>query len=155
MVNHNFNKHEFKEQSSFSWLIPKLMKKLGEDCCEGYSDVNVSIFDPTAKGNDSMKVISSSDIMNVKKPEPVVQPEITENTPEQDVIEKGILSDLENATKTITVTVDEGTVNNLTIPETVSVSSTVRGEFQNGATITTNSSKSLTIDNTSEEPIDI
>ena len=155
MVNHNFNKHEFKEQSSFSWLIPKLMKKLGEDCCEGYSDVNVSIFDPTAKGNDSMKVISSSDIMNVKKPEPVVQPEITENTPEQDVIEKGILSDLENATKTITVTVDEGTVNNLTIPETVSVSSTVRGEFQNGATITTNSSKNLTIDSTSEEPIDI
>ena len=155
MVNHNFNKYEFKEQSSFSWLIPKLMKKLGEDCCEGYSDVNVSIFDPTAKGNDSMKVISSSDIMDVKKPEPVVQPEITENTPEQDVIEKGILSDLENATKTITVTVDEGTVNNLTIPETISVSSTVRGEFQNGATITTNSSKSLTIDNTSEEPIDI
>ena len=29
MVNHNFNKYEFKEQSSFSWLIPKLMKKLG------------------------------------------------------------------------------------------------------------------------------
>lgn len=71
MVNHNFNKYGFKEQSSFSGLIPKLMEKLGEDCCEGYSEVNVSIFDPTAKGNDSMKDVSSSDIMNKENPGPV------------------------------------------------------------------------------------
>lgn len=86
MVNHNFNKYGFKVQSSFSGLIPKLMEKLGENCCEGYSKVNVSIFDPTANGYDSMKNVSSSNIMNAKNPDTVVQPEITENTPEQDVM---------------------------------------------------------------------
>ena len=80
MINHNFNKYGFKEQSSFSGLIPKLMEKLGEDCCEGYSDVNVSIFDPTANGNDSMKDICPQDVMMVEvgptpDPEPEPEPE--------------------------------------------------------------------------------
>lgn len=174
MRNNKFNGYDFKEKTDFSGLIPKLSKLLKKYTIGKVDKPVVSIFDYTAKGVDQMETISAtliaqkSDVKPVPPTpptppvpptpgpdDPVVQPEITENTPEQDVIEENIVSELENATKTTTVTVDEGTVNNLTIPETVSVSSTVKGEFQNGATITTNSSKSLTIDNTSEEPIDI
>ena len=158
MINEQMNKWGFREGTEFEGLMPKTMKLVGNKNCTGINgnEPNVHLYDPTANGYDQMKVISPYDIMmNAKNPDTVVQPEITENTPEQDVIEENIVSELENATKATTVTVDEGTVNNLIIPETVSVSSTVKGKFQNGATITTNSSKFLTIDNTNEEPIDI
>ena len=169
MRNNNFNRYGFKEKSDFSGLIPKLSKLLKKYTVGKVDEPVVSIFDQTAKGVDQMETISATLIAqkSEEKPvpptppvppgpdDPVVQPEVIENTPEQNVIEENVINELKNATKTTTVTIDDGIVNNLTIPEEVSVSSTVTGEFQNGATITTNSSKSLTIDNTSEEPIDI
>lgn len=57
MVNHEFNNYGYVEGSEFEGLMPKVMEKLGDEFVIGESDVVVSIFNPTAKGNDSMAVV--------------------------------------------------------------------------------------------------
>ena len=167
MRNHKFNTYNFNENKSFVGLIPKLNKSLGKFTTGKVDEPVVSVYDPTANGVDSMEVVSTTLLAkNATQPEPptppipdpdepVVQPEVIENTPEQNEIEEDVVNQLETATKTTTINIENGVVNNLTITENVNVSSTVSGNFQNGATIITNSSKSLTIDNKTEEPINI
>ena len=90
------------------------------------------------------------------EPEPedeVVKPEKTENTEAQDAVEQDIISSLSGGNKTITI--EEGTINNVTIPAEINIAGTVTGKLENGATITNNSPKTITIVNTSEEPVDV
>lgn len=58
MVNNNFRCYGYEENREFVGIKPKLMNELGEDLTIGKVDVPVvSMFDPTANGNDSMKVV--------------------------------------------------------------------------------------------------
>ena len=81
-----------------------------------------------------------------------VRPEETTNTPEQDAIAESVTEQIEAGTANITI---DGVANNIVIPADAPKSLTLTGEFQSGCTITNESSKTLTIDNTSAEPIDI
>ena len=78
-------------------------------------------------------------------------PDIIENTPEQDQVEQLIVTELLNGNKTVVV----NEVNNIILPKEVNVIANITGDFQNGATIESQSNKAMTIHNTSEEPIDI
>ena len=58
MVNHNFNQYGFEEGTAFDGLMPKLMEELGDELTIGKVDEPVvTMFDETANGVDSMKVI--------------------------------------------------------------------------------------------------
>ena len=78
-------------------------------------------------------------------------PNIINNTPEQDQVEETIVTELLNGNKTVVVE----DVNNITLPKEVNVIANITGNFQNGATIESQSTKAMTIHNTSEDPIDI
>ena len=175
----NFRRSGRKTEKRFIPLWPKLMKKMGDECCAGETETSVSTFDVMPRGAMGMKNLSTQAIMaKVKedkpqpKPEPeptpdpepepeptpepepeVVKPDVIDNTEAQNEIENTIVNSLVEGNKTVTI--DDGVINNITIPEEVSVIATIHGEFQNGATIVSNSPKSFTIENTSEEPIDI
>jgi len=62
MVNHEFDKYGYNLDEEFVGLVPKTMEILGDEYCVGGSDEVLSIFDPTAKGVDQLKVISSQKI---------------------------------------------------------------------------------------------
>jgi len=62
MHNCNFNKYGFDESTDFVALEPKVMEIVGDEYCVGGSDEVVSIFNPTAKGADQMKIVSSQKI---------------------------------------------------------------------------------------------
>lgn len=62
MVNCEFNKYGYNLNEDFVGLVPKTMEILGDDYCVGGSDVVLSIYDPTARGVDQLKVISSQKI---------------------------------------------------------------------------------------------
>lgn len=67
MENYNFNEYGFVEGTEFDGLMPKLMKQLGDDFTVGKVDEPVvSIFDPTANGVESMKVVDIQKIGEVK-----------------------------------------------------------------------------------------
>ena len=83
----------------------------------------------------------------------IVAPEVIENTPEQEAVAETIVSALLEGTKTITI--EEGTINNFTVPAEVNVASTITGEIADGATIKSETTKSVTINNTSEEPVSV
>jgi len=179
----DFKKWGYKKSDDFTGLMPKLMELLGEQYCTGGSDEVLSIFDPTAKGVDQMKVVSPqlialSDGGDEPTPEPdpeptpdpepdpepgpepepepeptVEQPDVTPNTPEQDAEEQNAIAAFSADTPYSATSV----VNNITIPEelTPNKSMKVSCELQDGATITNNSTKSLIIYNTSEEPVSV
>ena len=92
----------------------------------------------------SNQFIDESDV-NIK------QPEIIENTDEQNEVEDRLIDELLNGQKTVSAE----SINNITIPSEVNVAPNITGKFEDGATIQNNSSKYMTINNTSEEPIDI
>lgn len=83
----------------------------------------------------------------------VVAPEVIENTPEQEVVAETIVSTLLEGTKDVTI--EEGTINNFTVPAEVNVAPTITGEVADGATIKSETTKSITIVNTSEEPVSV
>lgn len=76
MENNNFNIWGFKEGTGFDGLMPKLMKKLGSDFTEGFSETNVSIFDSHALGTESMEIVSAQKVAlgGGEQPEPPVPP---------------------------------------------------------------------------------
>jgi len=92
----------------------------------------------------SNQFIDESDV-NIK------QPEIIENTDEQNEVEDRLIDELLSGQKTVSAE----SINNVTIPFEVTVTPVITGNFENGATIQNNSPKYMTINNTSEEPIDI
>lgn len=81
------------------------------------------------------------------------KPAVSENTPEQAANEQTINETLLAGTKNVVI--EDGTINNVTIPEEVTVLANITGELENGACIKSNSSKAYTINNTSEEPVDV
>ena len=81
----------------------------------------------------------------------IVQPEINPNTPEQEEVETQAVETLLAGNKNVVV--EEGTINNITIPAEVTVLANITGELQDGATITSESTKAFTVNNTSEEPV--
>ena len=74
-----------------------------------------------------------------------------EYTEEQQVIEENVISQIAAGTYSITL---EGTANNLTIPADTPKAVTITGSFQDGATITNEGGKSITINNTGD-PVSI
>lgn len=84
----------------------------------------------------------------------VVKPEVHENTEAQNQVADSINETLLAGTKTFTVP-DGETLNNIVIPEEVTVIATITGEIQDGATIETKSSKGLTIVATNEDPVNV
>ena len=193
----DFYKWGYKKSDDFTGLMPKLMELLGEQYCVGGSDEVLSIFDPTAKGVDQLKVVSPQLIAlsdeggdtptpdpepdpdpeptpdpepdpesgDTPTPDPEPQPDHdftpptkTENTPEQDQTASSIVDSALNPTGSsspkIIVPEDE-TINNLTLPEDTPKFTYITGACQDGATITNNSSKGMTLTITNEEPINI
>lgn len=65
-VNVQMKKWGFKEQKDFVGLMPKVMEMLGDDAVIGMSEEVVSVYDPTANGADSLKVVSAQKIANKK-----------------------------------------------------------------------------------------
>lgn len=86
--------------------------------------------------------------------QPVVRPDEVENTEEQQAAEDRIINDILSGKTTISGFGDT-VLNNITMPDNATVSPTITGVFQNGATITNNSANYMVINNESEEPIDI
>lgn len=83
----------------------------------------------------------------------IVPPEVTENTSEQNEIENNVVEQMVNGNKNVVV--ESGTINNITIPQEVNVLGSITGEFQDGATIKSESTKSFILNNTSEEPVSV
>lgn len=160
MENNKFKMWNFEEKNSFEGLMPKVLEKL-EDYTDGFSSTNVSMFNPHARGVDSMKVISVSKLARVELAPPVPEhdfhrPEATVNTPEQDALANDLINEMVVATKTVKIDFSEqGELNNITIPEEVNQFVYLTGTCVNGATIASQSTKGISIVNTSEEPIDI
>jgi len=83
-----------------------------------------------------------------------VKPEEIENTASQAQTASAISDAIENGGNSYT-TGDGETLNNITVPASAPKAVTLNGPVQDGATIINESPKSLTINNTNEEPIDI
>ncbi len=81
------------------------------------------------------------------------KPEVNQNTPEQAANEQTIVDTLLGGTKNVTI--DEGTVNNVTIPSNITVNPSITAEFEDGAYIKNESTKTFTLVNTSEEPVSV
>ena len=82
-----------------------------------------------------------------------VRPEPTQNTPQQDTNEQTIVDTIVGGDKNVVI--EEGTINNVVIPSGVTVLANITGEVEDGATIVSESPKSFTLNNTSEEPVDV
>lgn len=65
MVNVQMNKWGVREGTEFEGLRPKTMELVGDENCTGINgnEPSVHLYDPTANGNDQMKVLSPYDIM--------------------------------------------------------------------------------------------
>ena len=65
MVNAQMNKYGFREETEFEGLMPKTIELVGDENCAGINEnePSVHLYDPTANGNDQMKVLSPYDIM--------------------------------------------------------------------------------------------
>ena len=65
MVNAQMNKYGFIEETEFEGLMPKTMELVGDKNRTGVNgnEPSVHLYDPTANGNDQMKVLSLYDIM--------------------------------------------------------------------------------------------
>ena len=59
------NKYGFIEETKFEGLMSKTIELVGDKNCTGINknEPSVHLYDPTANGNDQMKVISPYDIM--------------------------------------------------------------------------------------------
>jgi hypothetical protein len=119
--------------------------------------INPSAETPTTLEDVANALYWEEDGTELRKPDESL-PEINDdNTPEQDAIEETIVNAFENGSNSYTAA-EGAVINNVTIPSSVTTTSstlTINGAFQDGATITNNSNKSLVINNTSGEPIDI
>ena len=155
-----FRKWGYDDSQEFDSLMPKVMELIGEEYITGGSNEVVSIFDPTANGVDQLKVISSQLIAesdnggNTPEPEPtVIQPDVIPNTPEQDIEEQNAINAFFSDSTYSATTV----MNNITIPEdlTPNKSMKVSCQLQDGATITNNSTKTLIVYNTNQEPVNV
>lgn len=82
------------------------------------------------------------------------KPETIENTPDQTQTATNIANVIDGGANTYTAGEDE-TINNFSVPASAPKTVTINGPVQNGATITNESTKGLTINNTNEDPIDV
>lgn len=82
------------------------------------------------------------------------KPAETENTPEQNATSDSIADAIEGGANTYTTGEDE-TINNVTIPASTPKAFTINGPVQDGATISNEGTKGVTVNNTNEDPIDI
>lgn len=66
MLSYEMKDWGFEEQTRFEGLMPKTMKVLGDEYCEGVTgnEPVLSIYDATAKGVEQMKVIDHAKFMN-------------------------------------------------------------------------------------------
>ena len=82
------------------------------------------------------------------------KPAETENTPEQDETLGNIGDAVDSGASSYTAVEDE-IINNVIIPASASKSFTINGPVQDGATISNEGTKGVTINNTAEDPISV
>ena len=115
----------------------------GRIYAEGVGTAEVSASKPGSNLSDKISVEVVAEII----PGPI-RPKPRPNTPEEQATEEAIETALANGETSITV---DTPINNVTIPETVTKLITINGPIQDGATIINNSTKGISIANTSDE----
>lgn len=150
--NNQMKKYDFVEGIDFDGLMPKAMKGYSIGKGEGSS----KLFRYSVP--DALEVVSINALFDGGKNEGgetsgTTKPEVVPNNEQQAANEQAIVDSLVGGNKTVTI--DEGTINNVTIPEEVNVLANITGEVADGATITSNSPKSFTLNNTSDEPVSV
>lgn len=80
-------------------------------------------------------------------------PEVTENTQKQSENAQYVNDILLSGTKAVVV--EDGTLNNLVIDQNVTVLGNITAELVDGANISSESAKAYTINNTSEDPVNV
>lgn len=91
----------FEEQTHFEGLMPKTMEVLGDDYCVGVTGEEpvLSVYNPTAKGTEQMKVVSPYKIMtNESTEESSDSQENGENTETEGNNEENVPTDSEEPT---------------------------------------------------------
>lgn len=126
-------------------------KYVKENGVEPTPDIEITFYEVTPEEEERYRKAFFANDFVEESDLHIDMPEVIENTPEQDQVEETIVNELLSGNKNVTV--DD--VNNITLPKEVNVIANITGNFQNGATIESQSSKAMTIHNTSEEPIDI
>lgn len=147
--NNEMKKYDFIEGSEFNGLAPKAMKGYSTGKGSGYSHLfRYSV-------PDALEVVSINALFDAagNGEGGSTKPEVKPNDEQQSANEQAIVDSLVSGNKTVVI--ENGTINNVTIPEEVSVIANITGEVADGATISSNSSKSFTINNTSEEPVSV
>ena len=111
-----------------------------------------------AQYDEYKKILYSRSSVNpIKDSEiPILPPKPAEieNTPEQDTTSDSIADAVINGSSSYTAGEDE-TINNVVIPEDAPKAFTINGPVQDGASISNEGTKGVTVNNTSEDPIDI
>lgn len=153
----------FKEGRAFNGLIPKVNEILGEVIGLPKEEVVTSTFDNVNNGQPQLEVvdvqaIALSDVNGGEEEHDFTKPDEKPNTPEEDETANNIVNQITAATGTTTVKIDVPsgeTINNVTIPSDSTHYLYVSGNCADGATITNNSNKGMSINVTNEEPVDI
>ena len=132
----------------------KVEKYVKENGVEPPADIEATFYEVTPEEKERYrKAFFASDFVDTSDVR-IDLPEVIENTPEEQEVEDEIVSELLAATGG-TKTFTAETINNITIPAEVKATANITGDFQNGATIDAQNNKTLYINNTSEEPVDI
>ncbi len=129
----------------------KVQKYVEEHGVEPTPEIEATFYEVTPEEKEKYRLVFfANDFVNTSE-QNIEVPTGTPNTPEQNEVEEELINTLLNGTTGYTA----DSINNITLPAEVNVIPRITGNFQDGATITNESSKSMYIFNTSEEPIDI
>lgn len=153
MTNEEMKKYDFIEGIDFDGLMPHAIDKTA-----GIGESKVSThFYAQHMGMESLTIVDVASFYESINPEPVVvRPDETENNEEQQAVEDEVIDAVTAESGGTSVKLSADTINNLVIPENATRSVTITGPVQDGATIENDSpSKYITVNNTSEEPVDV
>lgn len=129
----------------------KVEKYIKENGVEPTPEIEATFYDVTPEEKEKYRLVFFANDFVDESEQNIDVPAGTPNTPEQNEVEEDIINTLLNGTTGYTA----DSINNITLPPEVNVIPRITGNFQDGATITNESTKSLYLFNTSEEPIDI
>ena len=132
--------------------IKKYVKKYGVEP----ADITPYLTYTQEEYNKFKRFLYASSVVNEIKDIPLqpAKPEETENTPEQEQTSGNIADAVASGASSYTANEGE-TINNVVIPANATKAITINGPVQDGATISNEGSKGVTINNTSEEPVSV
>lgn len=144
------NSYEKELKDTFKGLVPtsiiKGMKSIG------FNEKSTKLLELDHRGHNSLMIIDEIATAFDKQK----GPDYSGNN-KNDAAGESIIDAMTNASgSSVVITIPEGeTLSSLNIPEDVTNYPKITGELADGAVITSNSSKVLYINNTSEEPVDV